>query len=236
MQRLLYILIFFIAIGCSKKEILLPRLGIPGVQEMYNHSQVWFFYNVEGTDTVAVVNRKNTISTTHWIYNIDKRLPLRSIIPDISKLKHKHANSIHSEEGMLDYFSYADTITGKLSFLAFDKVQYRTDSVLSKYYIKERPEDYIKYNNLNITINPHNVWINDAKFTQSEFEEVLLPFIDFSAEEKSTLLHLNFNQKVLYEQYLYYKAYLNSLQDDKIELNTTEFVFDQTKVPECGCE
>ena len=195
-----------------------------------------FFYNDTGKDTTAIINRKYTISTTHWIYNIDKRLPLKTFVADLANLKHKHANSMHSKEGMHDYFSYADTLTGKLSFLEFDKVSFKTDSIMSKYYIKAYPDAYIQFNNLNITINPNNVWINDAKFTKTEFEDVLLPFIDFSAEEKITLLHLNFNQRVSYQHYLYYKTYINSLLNERIQLNYTEFIFDQNKVPDCGCE
>ena len=236
MRRFTYLLLAVLCFGCSKKEVQLPLLHTPGIQELHNHSQVWFFYNDTGKDTTAIINRKNTISTTHWIYNIDKRLPLNTFVNELAGLKYKHANSIHSEEGMHDYFSYADTLTGKLSFLEFDNVSFKTDSIMSKYYIKSYPEDYIQFNNLNITINPNNVWINDAKFTKAEFEDVLLPFIDFSAEDKITLLHLNFNQRVTYQHYLYYKTYLNSLLNESIQLNSTEFIFDQNKVPDCGCE
>ena len=182
------------------------------------------------------VNRKNTISTTHWIFNIDKRLRLRTIIPSIVKLQDKHANSIHSKEGMHNYFSYADTLSSKLSFFEFDNVIYLTDSLLSKSFIKTNSENYINYNNINLTINPHNVWINDAKIEKSEFKSTLVEFIDFSSEGQQTQLHLNFNQNNLYQDYLYYKTMILNISNESILVNPLEFIFDPQKVPDCGCE
>jgi hypothetical protein len=40
-------------------------------------------------DTLAEVNRKNSIISTNWILNVDKRLPLRLVIPEIMKLQQK---------------------------------------------------------------------------------------------------------------------------------------------------
>ena len=116
MKNILFLLITFFILGCSKKEINIPTLDTPGIQEIQNHSQVWLFFEVKNNDTIVDVNRKNTISTTHWIFNIDKKLPLKTIIPSLIDLQDKHANSFHSKKGMHNYFSYSDTISKKLSF------------------------------------------------------------------------------------------------------------------------
>lgn len=236
MRKLAMLLVSLIILSCAKKDVKLPTLAEKGIQELHNHSQVWFFFKLENNDTIAKVNRKNTISTTHWIFNIDKRLPLKSIVPSIIILQDKHANSIHSKEGMHNYFSYADTVTNKLSFLEFDKVIYKTDSLLSKSYIKTHYKSYKEYNNINLTINPHNIWLNDGKIEKSEFKSTLLEFIDFTSEGKQTLLHLNFNQNNSYQNYLYYKTMLGAISNKTIILNPLEFIFDQKKVPDCGCE
>ncbi len=236
MRKLLLLVVPFLILSCAKKEVKLPTLAEKGIQEINNHSQVWFFFEVENNDTIASVNRKNTISTTHWIFNIDKSLPLKTIIPAVIKLQDKHANSIHSEEGMHNYFSYADTLSNKLSFFEFDNVIYKTDSLLSKSYIKVNYKNYLNYNNINLTVNPGSVWINDAKIEKSEFKSTLLEFIDFSSEGKQTLLHLNFNQNNLYQNYLFYKTMINNLSNESILVNPLEFIFDQQKVPDCGCD
>lgn len=236
MKNILLLIVTFLILGCSKKEINIPMLGSAGIQEIQNHSQVWVFFKVNNNDTIAEVNRKNTISTTHWIFNIDKRLPLKAIVPSLIKLQYKHANSFHSKEGMHNYFSYSDTISKKLSFIEFDNVNYKSDSILSKYYIKENSSNYLNYYNINITLNPKNTWINDAKIEPSDFKETLLEFIDFSSEGMQTMLHLNFNDNLSYQEYLFYKTMISKLETENILTNKIEFIFDQNKVPDCGCE
>jgi hypothetical protein len=235
MKKLLYILPFLI-LSCAKKEMKIPTLAEKGIQEVFDHSQVWFFFEVENNDTIAKLNRKNTISSTNWIFNIDKRLPLKTFITDIIKLQDKHANSIHSKEGMHNYFSFSDTISKTLSFLEFDNITYTQDSILSKYFIKENSNNYLNYNNISLIFNPENVWLNDSKIEKQELKETLLEFIDFSAEGKQTMLHLNFNENLLYQDYLAYKTMLFNLNNNAILTNTIEFIFNETKVPDCGCE
>jgi hypothetical protein len=235
MKRLVLLIVYFLIVGCAKRDVKLPTLAEKGVQEIHNHSQVWLFFELENNDTTVIVNRKNTISTTHWIFNIDKRLPLRTILPSIIELQDKHANSIHSKEGMHNYYSYADTISKKLSFLEFDNVIYQTDSILSKYYLKTNSEKYLNYFNINLTFNAENVWVNDVKIERSAFKSTLLEFIDFSSEGKQTMLHLNFNQNNFYKDYLHYKTLIFSLNNEFIITNPIEFIFDPNKVPDCGC-
>jgi len=235
-MKKLFLILPFIIFSCTKQTVKLPTLNVKGLQEIHNHSQVWFFFDVKNNDTIANLNKKNTISTTHWIFNIDNRLPLRTIIPSIIKLQDKHENSLHSKKGMHNYFSYADTISDKLSFFEFDKTVFKTDSTLSKYYIKTKSEIYKNYNNINITINPNNTWINDAKMENGEFKSTLLEFIDFSSEGNQTMLHLNFNQNLLYKDYLAYRTMLKTIVAPHILINNFEFIFSPNKVPDCGCE
>ena len=89
-------------VSCNKKEIKLPQIDLPGIQEVQNHSEVWMFYKGNHSESPLELNRNNTISTTHWLYNIDKRLPLKYVIPELQALTYKHANSMHSKEGMFE--------------------------------------------------------------------------------------------------------------------------------------
>lgn len=236
MKKLTMLLIFTLFLSCAKKEVKIPILAVTGVQEIQNHSEVWIFFEVINNDTIANVNKKNTISTTHWIFNIDKRLPLKTFIAEVAELKFKHANGMHSKEGMHNYFSFSDTISKKLSFIEFDKVDFKTDSLLSNYHIKTKSELYKNYNNINLTFNPTNTWINDAKMENGELKSTLLEFIDFSSEGKQTMLHLNFNQNLTYQDYLFYRTLIESLAAPHILVNHLEFIFDANKVPDCGCE
>lgn len=236
MKKIFLFIIPFLIFGCAKEELKIPTLAVSGIQELHDHSQVWMFFEVKNNDTIAKVNRKNTISSTHWIYNIDKRLPIRTFVPTLIKLKEKHSNSMHSKEGTHNYFSYSDTISKKLSFFEFDATVFKTDSLLSKYYIKEHSDIYKNYNNINLTFNPNNTWINDAKMENNELTSTLNDFIDFSSEGSQTMLHLSFNQNLLYQDYLFYKTMIENLSSPSILINNLEFIFDPKKVPDCGCE
>lgn len=236
MKKIIAILILLSVLSCAKKELKIPVLAENGIQEVQNHSQIWFFLEIENNDTIAKINRKNTISSTHWLYNIDRGLPMSKIIQTIKKLKLKHHGSMHSEEGMQDYFSYSDTISKKLSFIPFTKVDFKTDNLLSKYFIKEFSNDYKQYFNVNLTFNPKNVWINDGKFDKEGIKDLLLDYIDFSAEGSQTMLHLNFNEDLSYQEFLYWRTLAHSVKNEAIKINEIEFVFNPEKVPDCGCE
>ena len=229
MNKFVFILLSFLILSCAKKEVKIPTLAEKGIQELQNHSQVWVFFEVNNNDTVAIVNRNNTISSTHWIYNIDKRLPLKAIIPSIIKLQDKHANSMHSEKGMLDYFSYSDTISKRLSFLDFDGVTYKTIEVLPKNLMKDNT-NYKNYKNINLVFSKNSIWINDVKTEKSNFKDTLISLIELSSEGKESMLHLNFNQNILYQDYLFYRTIIRNLSNENILINKNEFIFNENKI------
>lgn len=228
MKKLLLIFLSFLMLGCAKKEVKIPTLAEKGIQEIQNHSQVWLFFEVKNNDTIAVVNRKNTISTTHWIYNIDKRLPLKAIIPAIIMLQDKHANSMHSEKGMLDYFSYSDTISKRLSFLEFDGVTFKIDGFLSNKFI-ENNDDYINYHNIHLIFNRNSALINGVKTDRSNFKNELAALLKLYAEDKQMMLHLNFNRNLMYQDYLFYRTIIQNLSQENILINQTEFIYDENE-------
>ncbi len=229
MIKLTIILFTFLMIGCAKKELKIPTLAEKGIQELHNHSQVWLFFEVINNDTVANVNRKNTISTTHWIYNIDKRLPLKAIIPSILKLQDKHANSMHSEKGMLDYFSYSDTISKRLSFLEFDGVTFKTIGVLPKNFMEENAFKNPNYNNIKLIFNRTKVQMDTIETYQANFKNKLAALLKLTDEGKQTMLHLNFNQNLLYQDYLFYRTIIHNLSNENIFVNRTEVIFNEYK-------
>lgn len=224
MRKLTLILLSFLMLGCAKKELKIPTLAEKGIQELHNHSQVWLFFEVKNNDTLAVVNRKNTISTTHWIYNIDKRLPLKAIIPSIIKLQDKHANSMHSEKGMFDYFSYSDTITKKLSFLKFDGVTFETIDEMSK-KSEENTAKYQNYHNIQLVFNKNSILMDSVETDKSNFKNELTAILKLPSEGKKQMLHLNFNENLLYQDYLFYRTIIHNLSNENIIINKNEFIF-----------
>ena len=229
MKKLTIILFSFLMLGCAKKELKIPTLAEKGIREVQNNSQVWLFFEVKNNDTILNVNKKNTISTTHWIYNIDKRLPLKTIIPSIIKLQDNHANSMHSEKGMLDYFSYSDTISKRLSFIDFDGVTFNIDGLLSR-NSTEDSVDYINYNNINLVFNQNSVWMNNVEIEKTNFKNELEALLKLLTEDKQAMIHLNFNRNLLYQDYLFYKTIVENRSNENILINQIEFIFDENKI------
>ncbi|MGL2994534.1 hypothetical protein [Flavobacterium sp. TSSA_36] len=112
-------------ISCEeKKEIQLPKANASMVTAVGEHSLVYIFFKQNKNDTIAVLNRTNTISSTNWIFAVDKRLSLRLVMPEIIKMQAKKEGSMHKSEISENYFSYADTVHKSLAFLPFTKSKF----------------------------------------------------------------------------------------------------------------
>jgi hypothetical protein len=128
-MKYLTLIVLFIVVSCGNKEdILLPKSNITIVKNVIDHSPIYIFFRTKEKDTLAEVNRKNEIISTNWIFNIDKRLPLRLVIPEVVKLQNKkREEKAHKNEKALNYYSYADTIGKNLAFIPFTKVFYKLE-------------------------------------------------------------------------------------------------------------
>ena len=127
------LIFLFLLFSCGNKEdIFLPKSNVTIVSNVVDHSPIYIFFRIKGKDTLAEVNRKNSIITTNWILNIDKRLPLRLVIPEVMKLQEKKRNEVaHKNELAENYFSYADSIHKNMAFLPFTKVFYKMEKPFS---------------------------------------------------------------------------------------------------------
>jgi len=126
------LVILFVLLSCGNKEaVLLPKSNVTIVSDVKDHSPIYIFFRTQGKDTLAEINKKNEIISTNWIFNIDKRLPLRLVISEVVKLQWKKRSEVaHKNEKAENYYSYADSIGKNLAFLPFTKV----------YYIMEKPK------------------------------------------------------------------------------------------------
>ncbi|TDO83239.1 hypothetical protein EV143_102505 [Flavobacterium chryseum] len=125
-MKYLSLIIVCLLFSCATKEdVFLPKSNISLVKDVQDHSPIYIFFKTEGKDTIAEVNRKNSIISTNWIFNIDKRLPLKLVIPEIIKLQEKkRGEQAHKNEKAENYYSYADSVGKNMAFLPFTKVYY----------------------------------------------------------------------------------------------------------------
>ena len=78
MRKIIFLSLIAVFTACSNKEVLLPEAEITVVKNVDNLSPVYIFFEKNGNDTLADLNRKNTITSTNYIFNIDKRLQKRN--------------------------------------------------------------------------------------------------------------------------------------------------------------
>ncbi len=125
MKKYLALIMALALFSCEgNKDISLPKADKTIVSDVQEHSPIYIFFKVEGKDTIADVNRKNSIVSTNWIFNIDKRLPLRLVVPELIKLQAKKEGSMHKNEAAENFFSYANDVKKTMAFLPFTKVKY----------------------------------------------------------------------------------------------------------------
>ena len=123
--KLSLLLICIALISCkNKKEIQLPKAAFSVLTAVEDHSPIYLFFEKKGLDTLVEVNRKNAISSTHWIFSVDKRLPLRLVVSQLQWLQAKKSGSAHKSETAQNYFAYANDSLQTLAFTPFTNVVY----------------------------------------------------------------------------------------------------------------
>lgn len=124
MKRIVILISLLSLFSCEDKPVLLPQVDHTILAKIEDHSPIYMFFKTEGKDTLIDVNRKNSISSTNWIFNIDKRLPLRLVVPEVIKLQAKKEGSAHKSAASENYFSYSDSIQKQLAFIPFTKLTF----------------------------------------------------------------------------------------------------------------
>jgi hypothetical protein len=237
MKKISLLVVLFFVVSCKKEDVQLAKANISVTKEITDYSPIYIFFETNEKDTIARVNKNNSISTTNWVFNIDKRLPLGLVIPEVMKLQEKKKNSSHKKEGAINVISYADSIGKNLAFLPFTDVQYKLDNQFSKFFIKDNASLYMAYHNLTINFNKdNNITVDGNDIEREEFMAFIKDFVDFTSEGKMTILHLNFDKHLTFDQYIQNKILVWQLTTDLIQLSSYEFIYDVSKLPECGCK
>lgn len=209
MKKICFMLTFLILFvsGCQKQEVQLPIIEIAGITEIQNHSSIWIFYKDQKGEERAILNKNNKILNTHWIFNIDKRLTMKTIVPHLMAMQeNRNKDSMHKKEGMLNYFSYADTSLNQISLTPFLPVVFTTEEeefdnleVIEDTYLSvlEIADEFVKLNNKTI----------DLQRLKSELDS-----LQKDNRVKNSLVRIKYNEHTKYQSYLQTKVYLTANQ------------------------
>ncbi|MDQ8014854.1 MAG: hypothetical protein REI96_20570 [Flavobacterium nitrogenifigens] len=205
------ILIICLLFSCGKKEdVLLPKSNLSIVKDVQDHSPIYLFFKVDGKDTIADLNRKSAIISTNWIFNIDKRLPLKLVMPQVIKMQDKKRNEkMHQNEESENYYSYADSVGKNLAFLPFTKVFYKMEKPAQGSFVV-----YFKKGKQQVFMGNQEIKIS----------EILKYFYSIKFEKVPDLVFL-FDKDMSYEEYIQYKILLQKEVTYNLDRLPVEFIF-----------
>jgi hypothetical protein len=210
MKSVILSVLAILLLACEgKKEVQLPKSNQSLVTTIGEYSPVYIFFALKGKDTIADLNRSNTISSTHWVFNIDKRLPLRLVMPQIVKMQTKKEKSMHKSETSENYFSYADSLHKNLAFVSFTNVTYKM----------EKPNTATL-----ILFTPNNTVIVDAKEIK---KTALQDYLNQLPSNKTRMLYFGFAKESSFDTYLQHQIFIKVLQYNGFDANAPrqEFIF-----------
>ncbi len=216
----LYLIPVFLILfqSCSKKEVQLPLIEIEGIHEIQNHSAIWVFFETKNQDTLAILNKNNKLLNTHWIFNIDRRLPMGKVVPILEDLQaNRNKDSMHKKEGMLNYFSYADQVANQMSLINF----------LPTNYLKNK-EDYTKFLSEESSQKFVVLEIKNGDFFADHTvldKTNLKGFIEKMTHTdslKEPILSLKYSKNLSYQDYLSTKAFLFY---EGFQVDQTEYIY-----------
>lgn len=156
MKKIIFSILTIVLISCNKRDVWLPQVHQCNLMtEINDYSVIYLFFNE--TSQKAELNKNNLITSTHWVFNIDRRLSLTEAGKNIVELQEKKdAPNIHKNPDSRNFFSVADMGDKKLKFLEFTKTHFslsketqNTDNILNK-------NDLITLSN-NIKRNKNNI-------------------------------------------------------------------------------
>ncbi|WNH12990.1 hypothetical protein [Thalassobellus suaedae] len=226
-----YYLLLFTALfifSCGKEKVIqLPEISHSDISEINDVSAAYLFYDETKKDSVEL-NRKNLISTTNWLVNVDKRLTLKQVIPHIQFLQEKKKNSSHKNKDAKNYYTCNDTSKKNLGFIEFTNTKYLNGKA-SEYLYKVSEAVEFDLNITNIDFKPNNeVRITFSKSPDLKIKTDKEHFINLIEKNntfiKSTV-YLNFNKSLLFKDYIYIKSKLMDLNLKNIQIDVKEFIY-----------
>ncbi|RLD84318.1 MAG: hypothetical protein DRJ07_05105 [Bacteroidetes bacterium] len=215
-KYLIYIISFlFLITSCSKKDIQLPLLASDGLSDIYNHSSIWLFFEKNGKDTLAVLNKNNKIINTHWLLNIDKRLIMKYVVPVLGEIqKAKYKPSMHGKEGTFIYFAYANTKSNNISLIEFKP----TNFISSEKQVKDTVnEDQI----IKINLQKDKILINNILTDLDHVKNILRDYKSKDSLNNSRIF-LKYNEGISYQKYLQTKMILSKIN---MAIDSTENIY-----------
>jgi hypothetical protein len=215
------------------REVQLPHTTNNDITEVLDVSPIYIFYDETKPDSVDF-NRRNMISTTNWLVNIDKRLTLKQVLPHLQYLQEKrHGDGMHKNKNAKNYFTCFNPETENLSFIEFTNVKFETSNIENDTFYTNNVltkddhrlmASYHSYSNLPLVFNKNdNIKLGFQNITINQLKDK----ISFYLEEYNFIgfiIYPYFHEKLTLKEYIIYKTALLELEFENVEIDDNEFI------------
>lgn len=223
-MRIFFLLALIIFTSCSSEKIIeLPEINHSTISEVIDISPAYLFYDETQPDSLEL-NRKNLISSTNWVVNVDKRLTLNQVIPQIQFLQNKKNSSSHKNEAAKNYYTCNNTSIQNLGFIEFTDI----------YYILKN-SDLIEGASVSTQENELHLFVSELNTLELKTNTDSLLFKTTSNKLVSDLKQLQFNTPVIitlnlsglltFQHYITIKDKLPLLDSEVFSINNNEFIY-----------
>jgi hypothetical protein len=227
-MRKILLLIILCCFNCSNQRvILLPEVTRTKITKVLDVSPAYVFYDETQPDS-SLLNRKNLISTTNWLVNVDKRLSLRQAIPHIKFMQDKKRNAqMHKNENAKNFYTCNNASINNLGFIEFTDVFYKNENPDFIEFSKSNQEDYtlIKcYQDGSIRLIDLD---GDVKIMLAEIKDIkkYSDFYELLESIESNHIILFFEDTLSFQGYITIKSYLDQLPADVLKISKIEYLF-----------
>jgi hypothetical protein len=228
MKHLFYSLLLVLICSCGKEKIVqLPEISHSKISTINDVSAAYLFYDESMPDNIEL-NRKNLISTTNWLVNVDKRLTLKKVIPEIIFLQEKKQNAdMHKNENAKNYFTCNDTSIKNLGFIEFTDVVYHLEN--SNSFLNNKKGIVNQLINIRVhTLDSTFVSFisKDTSFTHTSNQKELLKHLETNLNSQGNAIIVSeFEESLSFQDYITYKSLLSQIDFKNVTVADDEFVF-----------
>jgi hypothetical protein len=226
MKKYILLITILFLFSCGNEKVLqLPEISHSEITDIKDVSHAYLFYDETKEDSVDL-NRKNLISTTNWLINVDKRLTLKQAIPHIKYLQGKKNSSSHKNKAAKNYFTCNDTSINNLGFIEFTDVIYQNET-LDNYSGAISSLDSLT-NSTAIAFESSNIMTIASTSLKTMFLETTKDSLTYYLKKCDTLngiVLLNFNEDLSFQNYIDYKSIIKKTDLKQSKISIKEFIF-----------
>ncbi len=198
-------------VSCQEQKVFVPQSDISLQTEVTNFTPVTFLYQEKDNNPQIEVKDKGIITQTEWIFEVDKRLPLKLVIPEIQRLQDK---KIKKAEGKVlsNYYTYMDTLTKQVAYMPFTKVSYQDASL----QMEQNAEK------LDVKVTREGLLFVNEKLLKNQ---TIAEYLKENFPQDKVTIYLAFDENLTFNKYLQTKLNLAKIKQENVHISTIEVVY-----------